>query len=321
MTGFDAILRRAAAGPPQRVAVAGAASPSVLHALREATERGIIQAILVGPGPDIRAAAAAAGGASMRTARVVPSPGDDAAGAALAVAEVATGRADVMMKGTVATASLLHAVLDAETGLRAGRRLSHVAVVSHPGYPRLMLHTDGGINHHLDDGVRRDLLRNAVQLARGLGVAAPRVACLALVEKVDPHLPDTQAAADLAAWAAAALPGVVAEGPLGIDMAYSAEAAAIKGLPSQVAGCADIFVHPAITTCNFAVKSLVSVAGARAAGVVLGARAPIVLLSRADDADTRLLSLAVAAVGGRSARSAGAEITDDRSDPEPNDGV
>lgn len=277
---------------PRRIAVAGAAAPSIFEALGAAAAHGWVEPVLVGPEDTVRAAAEAAGHPGRL--RVVPVDGGDAAVAARAVQEVVAGRADLLMKGTVGSATLLSAVLRSE--LRTGARLSHVAAVEAGDYGRLQLHTDGGINLVQDLETRREILRHAVGLARRLGNRAPTVAGLALVEKVDPKLPETGEMRALAQWASEGGlgPDVRMEGPVGLDIALSRSAALDKGYASEVAGAVDVFLGPNISAVNFTVKGLVALGGARVAGLVLGARVPIVLLSRSDSADTRLLSVALA---------------------------
>ena len=293
---FAEILERAAALPRKRVVVAGAAKASVIETIAAAIAEGRVEATLVGRAAAILPLAEAAG-LSAGDYEVVDEAGDDDAVAARAVAELKALGAAMLMKGGVGTGSLMHAALAADAGLRTGRTLSHVAVVEIDSYPRLMLHTDGGINLNPDARCYRDILSNAVGLARSLGNGRPRAACLALVEKVTEKLPETAAMAELADWGAdGAIGPLICEGPLSLDIALSAEAAAVKGVHSQLAGKTDIFVGSNTSAVNFVVKSLALLGGARVAGLVLGARVPIVMLSRSDSAQTRRRSLALGAL-------------------------
>jgi phosphate butyryltransferase len=293
---FDDLLAKVAGAPSKRVAVAGAAKTPVLEALAAAVARNLVEPVLLGPAARIRELAERLD-FDLAPFAVIDEPGDEDALSARAVAEVKEGRADLLMKGSVSTERLLKAVLDREHGLRSGRVLSHVALVELPSYPRLMLHTDGGINLHQDLATRKDILANAVELARCLENDHPHVACMALVEKENPKLPETLDMGELVRWAGRGpLGNLIIEGPLAIDVALSREAAELKGIPSRVAGRADIFLGPNISAVNFVVKSLILLAGAKVAGLVLGATAPIVLLSRSDSAEIKLLSLALGAL-------------------------
>ncbi|MCB1163058.1 hypothetical protein KDL67_10265, partial [bacterium] len=258
-----------------------------------AVRRELVEPVLLGPAPRIRELAERLD-FDIAPFSLIDTPDDEAALSVRAVAEVKEGRADLLMKGSVSTERLLKAVLDRAHGLRSGRVLSHVAVAELPSYPRLMLHTDGGINLHQDLATRKDILANAVELARCLENDHPHVACMALVEKENPKLPETLDMSELMRWAGGGpLGNLIIEGPLAIDVALSREAAQLKGIPSRVAGRADIFLGPNISAVNFVVKSLILLAGAKVAGLVLGAAAPIVLLSRSDSAEIKLLSLAL----------------------------
>jgi len=292
---FEDLLQRVENASSRRVAVAGAAKAGVVEALREAVRRRLVEPVMIGPEKDIR---------RLCREHVLPPDrytlvdvdGDDEALAAAAVTEVREGRAELLMKGSVPTAVLMRAVLDKETGLRAGRVLSHVAVTENPSYPRFMLHTDGGINLVQDLATRKSILANAVDLARCLEIVEPRIAGLALTEEVNPDIPETVEMRELAEWVnGGALGPAFMEGPVALDVALSHDAAQIKGLESRLAGETDIFLGPNISTTNFVVKALIQLHQAKVAGLVLGARAPIVLLSRSDSAETRLLSLALGA--------------------------
>lgn len=291
---FEDLLTAVAGRPRRRVAVAGADKRPVFEALSEAVARGWVTPVLVGEQEKVRARADEVGWTS--GFEVLDEAGGPERVAARAVGLVAGGQADLLMKGSVPTAALLSAVLDPQAGLRTGSRLSHVAAVEAGGYGRLMLFTDGGINLAPDLETRRQILVHAVEVCRALGNPAPNVAGLALVETENDKLPETREMAQLARWVAGGGlgPRVTMEGPLGLDIALSKAAAELKGVSSEIAGEVDVFLGPDATAVNFTVKGLVGLADAKVAGVVVGARVPIVLLSRSDGPRTRLLSLALA---------------------------
>jgi butyrate kinase len=292
---FEDLLHRVENAPSRSVAVAGAAKVSVIEALREAVRRKLVKPILVGPEKIIRKLCVEHM-LPLEHCTFVDVDGDDEALAQAAVSEVHEGRAGLLMKGSVPTAILLRATLDKEKGLRAGRVLSHVAVTESPSYSRFMLHTDGGINLVQDLETRKSILANAVDLARLLEIEEPRIAGLALTEEVNPDIPETVEMRELAGWVnGGALGKAFMEGPVALDVALSHEAADIKGLESRLAGETDIFLGPNISTTNFVVKALLQLRQAKVAGLVLGAKVPIVLLSRSDSPETRLFSLALGA--------------------------
>jgi phosphate butyryltransferase len=203
----------------------------------------------------------------------------------------------MLMKGKTDTPTLLKAVLDADTGLRTGRVLSHVAVVEMPTYPRLMLWTDGGLNIRPNLEMRLDIIRNAVEFAGKLGIGVPNVALLSAMEKVNPKMEETVDYERIVTLQREApFVDAVVEGPVAMDVALSPESARIKEIETRIAGATDVFVTPEISTCNIAVKGLIYLAGAKASGLVLGARVPIVLLSRSDDAQTKHRSIALGAI-------------------------
>ena len=208
----------------------------------------------------------------------------------------ARGEVALLMKGSLHTDELMHAVV-AEPRLRTGRRLSHVFRFEVPAYPRPLLVTDAAVNIAPTLDEKADIVRNAVALAQALGVARPKVALLSAVETVTPRLPSTLDAAALCKMAdRGQIAGAELDGPLAFDNAISAEAARIKGIDSPVAGAADILVVPDLESGNMLAKKLEYLAGAASCGVVLGARVPIALTSRADSAASRLASAALAAL-------------------------
>ena len=293
-----AIMAAAAAFPPSPTAIVHPCDPASIGAAVEAARAGLIVPILVGPRMKIEAAATAAQ-ADISAFRLVDAPHSDAA-AAQAVALVRSGEAALLMKGSLHTDELLHAVLAADIGLRTKRRLSHVYLMDVPSYPRLLLVTDAAVNIAPDLPAKRDIVQNAIDLAHVMGIACPRVAILSAVETVNPDLRSTLDAAALCKMAdRGQITGGLVDGPLAFDNAISPAAAADKHIVSDVAGQADIVVVPDLEAGNMLAKQLTFLAGADAAGVVLGARVPIILTSRADGERTRLASCAVAVLLAR----------------------
>ena len=290
---FDHLLARARGAPPAPTAVAHPCDVVALAAVVEAAELGLIDPILVGPEAKIRAAAAEAG-LDISRFRLDPQPHSHAA-AARAVELVRTGVAHVLMKGALHTDELMHEVMKADTGLRTERRVSHVYLMDVPTYPRPLLVTDAAVNIDPDLDAKRDIVQNAIDLAHVMEVAQPKVAILSAVETVNPKLQSTLDAAALCKMAdRGQIIGGVLDGPLAFDNAINLDAAREKGIVSPVAGQADILVVPDLVSGNILAKQLIFLANADAAGVVLGASAPIILTSRADASRTRIASCAVA---------------------------
>jgi phosphotransacetylase/acyl dehydratase len=298
---FHAVIAKAATAGPIVTAVAHPCDGPALLAAAEAADAGLISPILVGPAAKIRAATAAAGIDAGRF-RQVDAPHSEAA-AAQAVALVRAGEAAMLMKGSLHTDELLHAVLAPETGLRTARRLSHIYVMDVPGYSRPIMITDAAVNIAPDLLAKRDIVQNAIELAQIMGIDRPAVAILSAVETVNPDLRSTLDAAALCKMAERGqITGGIVDGPLALDNAVSMDAAAEKGIASAVAGRADILVVPDLEAGNMLAKQLTFLVGADAAGLVLGARVPIVLTSRADAVRTRLASCAVAVLAARHRR-------------------
>jgi phosphate acetyltransferase len=252
----------------------------------------MIVPVLVGPDRKIRAAAAAAH-VSLAGIEIVSTEHSHAA-AEKAVELARAGKVDGLMKGSLHTDELMAAVVATSTGLRTARRVSHVYVMDVPTYPRLLFVTDAAVNiaPTLDD--KADIVQNAIDLARMLGIESPKVAALSAVETVTPKIESTVHAAALCKMAQRGqITGGVIDGPLAFDNAVSEQAARAKGIESEVAGHADILLVPDLEAGNMMAKQLQYFAGADAAGIVLGTRVPIVLTSRADSVRTRLASTAV----------------------------
>lgn len=259
----------------------------------EAGRHGLIQPVLIGPKARILAAAAQAG-ESLTGIEIIDAPHSHAA-AAMAVAMVRSGKVNALMKGALHTDELMEAVVNAELGLRTERRMSHVYALDVPTYPKPLLVTDAAINIYPDLAHKRDIVQNAIDMMQSLGVTCPKVALLSAVETINPHITSTLDAAALCKMAdRGQIQGGMIDGPLAFDNAISAKAAAEKGIHSQVAGDADILVAPDLEAANMIAKQLIYLAGADAAGIVLGARVPIILTSRADSLLSRLASCALA---------------------------
>jgi phosphotransacetylase len=281
--------------PPIATAVVHPVDRLSLEGALEAARCGLIQPILVGPRGKIEAAASA-NGLDIKDYPIIDTPHSHAA-AAEAVAQVRAGAAQALMKGAQHTDELMAAVVDGQTGLRTERRMSHIFLIDVPSYPKPFLVSDAAINIAPDLDGKRDIVQNAIDLALALGVDRPKVAILSAVETVTPRIPSTVEAAALCKMAdRGQITGGVLDGPLAFDNAISAEAARTKGITSEVAGDPDILIVPDLEAGNILVKQLDYLGNADAAGIVLGARVPIMLTSRADDIASRLASAALAQI-------------------------
>jgi len=259
----------------------------------EAAESGIIVPIIVGPTSKVREAARSSG-VDIEGIEIVDVPHSQAA-AEKAVELVRAGKAELLMKGSLHSDELLGAVAKRETGLRTGRRISHVFVMDVPTHPQTLFITDAAVNIAPDLSAKRDIIQNAIDLFTGLGLGTPKVAILSAVETVNPSIPSTIDAAALCKMAdRGQITGGELDGPLAFDNAISPEAARIKGIKSAVAGQAQILVVPDLEAGNMLAKNLSFLSRADAAGIVLGARVPVILTSRADNVRTRMASCAVA---------------------------
>src|SRR5215203_4332986 len=300
---YEALLERCRSLAAVPTAVAHPCEASALASAIEAGVKGLIEPILVGPADTI-AAIASANGIDLGQARIVDVPHSHAA-AAKAVALVRSGEAEILMKGSLHSDELLAAVVAKETGLRTGRRISHVFIMDVPTYHKVLVVTDAAINiaPTLEDKV--DICQNAIDLAISLGVARPKVAILAAVETVTSKMPATIDAACLCKMAERGqITGGLLDGPLAFDNAISREAARIKGISSEVAGDPDILLAPDLEAGNMIAKQLTFLANADCAGLVLGARVPIILTSRADSVRARIASCAVAMLAAHARRRA-----------------
>ena len=281
--------------PALATAVAHPCDETSLRGALEAAEAGIIAPVLVGPKESIRNLAKSFD-LNIEGIEIVDAPHSHAA-AEKAVEIVRTGRAELLMKGSLHSDELLGAVTKRETGLRTGRRISHVFVMDVPTHRETLFITDAAVNIAPDLQAKRDIVQNAIDLYGGLGLGTPKVAILSAVETVNPDIPSTIDAAALCKMAdRGQITGGELDGPLAFDNAISPEAARIKGIKSPVAGRAQILVVPNLEAGNMLAKNLSFLSRADAAGIVLGARVPIILTSRADNVRTRMASCAVAAL-------------------------
>jgi phosphotransacetylase len=298
---YEALLARCRGFDPVPTAVAHPCEETALAGALEAAEQGLILPILVGPSARIRGIAAASG-IHLGQIPIVDAPHSHAA-AVKAVELVRQGDAELLMKGSLHTDELLAAVVARETGLRTARRISHVFIMDVPTYHKVLVVTDAAINiaPTLED--KADICQNAIDLAVSLGVREPKVAILAAVETVNSKMPATLDAASLCKMAERGqITGGRLDGPLAFDNAISTEAARIKGIKSEVAGDPDILLVPDLEAGNMLAKQLSFLANADSAGLVLGARVPIILTSRADSVRSRIASCGVAMLAAHARR-------------------
>ena len=292
---YDRLIAAAKKQPPLTTAVAHPCDETSLRGALEAADAKLIKPILVGPKDKIRSVAQSFS-LDLGSFEVIDVPHSQAA-AEKAAELIRTGKAELLMKGSLHTDELLAEVVKRETGIRTGRRISHVFVMDVPGHPHTLFVTDAAVNIAPDLMAKRDIIQNAIDLFAGLGLGTPKVAILSAVETVTTSIPSTIEAAALCKMAdRGQITGAELDGPLAFDNAISLEAARIKGIKSKVAGQAHILVVPDLEAGNMLAKNLTFLSQADAAGVVLGARVPIILTSRADNVRTRMASCAVAAL-------------------------
>ena len=290
---FQTLVKGAADHASVRTAVVHPCDTLSISGAMEAAKRDMIVPILVGPKAKIETAAAEAK-CDLTGIEIIDVPHSHAA-AERAVALVHEGKVDMLMKGKIHTDELLEPIVKRDTGLRTERRMSHVFALDVPSYHKLLLISDAAINIFPDLPTKRDIVQNAIELALALGISLPKVALLSAVESVTSKIPSTVDAAALCKMAdRGQIVGGLLDGPLAFDNAVSKAAADAKGILSDVAGSADILIAPDLEAGNMIAKQLIYLAGADAAGIVLGARVPIVLTSRADNVFSRLASTAIA---------------------------
>lgn len=298
---LDRLLALAAEREPVRTAVVHACDAVSLAGALEAARMRLIEPVLVGPAGKIKGAAAAAGEDLTGIPLVAVEHSHAAAAEACRMARA--GEVGAIMKGSLHSDELLAAAVDRAAGLRTDRRMSHVFILDVPTYPRPLFLSDAAINIAPDLAAKKDIVQNAVDCAHAFGVAQPRVAVLAAVETVHLNMPATMDAASLSKMAERGqIVGGLVDGPLAFDNAISPEAAATKQVVSSVAGRADVLIAPNIEAGNMLAKQLAYLAGAQSAGIVMGARVPIMLTSRADGRLSRLASCAAALLVARHER-------------------
>ncbi|WP_394174741.1 phosphate butyryltransferase [Guptibacillus hwajinpoensis] len=291
---LDQLLTQASDHPNKTVALAAAADKEVIEAVKLAVEQKLASFILYGDQDKITNLLNEFSLSQSADVKVVHESSDREASKS-AVTAVSNGEADVLMKGMVSTSVILKEVLNKEYGLRKGKVLSHVAAFDVAGYDRLIFVTDSGMNIEPDLTQKVEIVKNAVSIARGVGIESPKVAALAAVEVVNPSMQATLDAAALTQMNTRdQITYCVIDGPLALDNAISIEAATHKGIKSEVAGRADILLVPSIEVGNALYKSLVYFSNAKVGGVIAGAKAPIVLTSRADSAKSKVYSIALA---------------------------
>ena len=298
---YEQLLARCKSLEPVPTAVAHPCEASALSGAVEAGNLGLIVPILIGPRARIASTAKSAG-VDLSPVQIVDAPHSNAA-AAKAVELVREAQAELLMKGSLHTDELMAAVVARDGGLRTGRRISHVFVMDVPTYHKVLIITDGAINiaPTLEDKV--DICQNAIDLAVSLGLEKPKVAILAAVETVTSKMPATIDAAALCKMAERGqITGALLDGPLAFDNAISKQAAGTKGIHSDVAGDPDILLAPDLEAGNILAKQLSFLANADSAGLVLGARVPIILTSRADSVRSRIASCAVAMLAAHARR-------------------
>jgi phosphotransacetylase/acyl dehydratase len=301
--GTNAILARAAGGEALPAAIVFPADAASLQAALAAWTAGFIVPVLIGPADRIRALAGAVGADIVALTLIDATTPAQAAAHAVALAR--SGKVSLIVKGDLHTEDLMHAVVAKDTGLRTHRRISHVYMVDVPDYPRPLLLTDVAINVRPTLMEKAGIIRNAIDFAQAMGIEKPRVAILAAVETVSERLPSTLDAAALCKMAERGqITGGLLDGPLAFDNAINLAAATEKGIASPVAGQADILLVPDLESGNMLAKQLTFLAGAEAAGLVLGAHVPIVLSSRADSPRTRLASCALGVIMARTQNGA-----------------
>jgi len=290
---YDRLIARAKQGPAATTLVVHPCDETSLRGATEAAEAGIIVPILVGPKAKISAVARQFN-LNISRYEIVDAPHSDAA-AAKAVELIHQSKGELLMKGSLHTDELMREVTSSKTGLRTARRISHVFVMDVPSYSETLFITDAAINIFPDLDAKRDIIQNAIDLYTQVGLGTPRVAILSAVETVTSKIPSTIEAAALCKMAERGqITGGILDGPLAFDNAIDPESARIKGIKSAVAGRAQILVVPDLEAGNMLAKNLSFLAKADSAGIVLGARVPVILTSRADSVRSRMASCAVA---------------------------
>ena len=291
---LEDLIQRAKALGPIRIAVVGAGEALVLQGLQQAKALGLVEPCLIG---DVQATNSLVNHYGWdRNTTCITAVEDDAQAAAIGARLVREGRVDAVMKGNIHTDVLMRALLHETNGLRVpGRRASHVFVVDIPSYPKLLCITDAAVNIAPDLNAKMQILQNAAEITRAIGIGVAKAAILSAVETVNPAIASTIDAAALTMMARRGqITGLLVDGPLAFDNAISASAANEKGIISDVAGNADIILVPDLVSGNILAKNLEYFAGATLAGVIIGLAAPVILTSRADPVPARVASIALA---------------------------
>ena len=292
---FDDLLSRVKECKRKKVSVAVAQDEPVLEAIKAAKEKGIADAILVGDKNKIKEIADSIG-MDITQFEVIHEP-DVKKAALFAIQLVSSGRADMVMKGLVDTATFLRSVLNKEVGLRTGKVMSHVSVFEIEGFDRLIFLTDAAFNTYPDLKAKVQIVQNSVSVAHACGIECPKVAPVCAVEVVNPDMPATIDASLLSKMNdRGQIKGCIVDGPLALDNALSEEAAHHKGITGPVAGKADVIMLPNIETANVMYKTLTYTSKSRNGGILVGTSAPVILTSRADSFETKVNSIALAAV-------------------------
>lgn len=292
---FQEVITKVKEQSMKVVAVAVAQDEPVLEAIRDAKKSGIANAILVGDKEEI---VKIANKINMNIDEFEIIDEKDINKAAIeAVKLVSSGKADMMMKGLIDTATFLRAVLNKEVGLRTGKQMSHIAIFEVPGYDRLLFVTDAAFNMYPQLNEKVDIIKNAVEVAHGLDIKEPKVAPICAVEVVNPNMPSTLDAANLSKMCERGqIKGCIIDGPLALDNALSEEAAAHKKISGPVAGKADILLMANIEAGNAMYKCLTYTTKSKNGGLLMGASAPVIVTSRADSPETKMNSIALAAL-------------------------
>ncbi|MGD0149087.1 MAG: phosphate acetyltransferase [Xanthobacteraceae bacterium] len=302
---YDRLIARAKEAPPAATIVAYPCEETALRGPLEAAQAGLIVPILVGPAAKI-SGVAREHGLDIDRFEIVDVPDSEAA-AAKAVELIRESRGELLMKGSLHTDELMREVASGKTGLRTARRISHVFIMDVPGHAETLFITDAAINIFPDLDAKRDIVQNAIDLFTQVGLGTPRVAILSAVETVTAKIPSTIDAAALCKMAdRGQITGGLLDGPLAFDNAVDLEAARIKGIKSEVAGRAQILVVPDLEAGNMLAKNLTYLSKADSAGIVLGARVPIILTSRADSVRARMASCAAAVLYAHARRTSAA---------------
>jgi phosphate butyryltransferase len=289
---FAELKNKAKEKGKKKLVVACAGNRTVIEASYAAMKEGLITPIFVGDSENILEQEKITG-IGIDTKYIVDIKNKNEA-VKEAVRIVRSGDGDFLLKGMVKTSIFLKGILEPDSGLKTSRRLSHTAIIETKTYPKLIQMTDGGMNIKPDIETKVDIIKNSCSFAKSLGITKPKVALLSAIEIVNPEMQDTiDAAIIIKMGERGQLGNILIDGPLSLDLAISKESCKIKGIKNDVAGDADILIVPDIAAGNIAAKSLIYMGGAQAAGIVLGAKVPVVMLSRSDDKETKLNSIAL----------------------------